>query len=104
MVNITDVNKHVEYAYIAINYGTRCCFVALTLPNLPQDIVSLDLVASHYGENYVMQNIPVFNCCVSRNIESSRCEVLAVIKYTLRTGQELPRTAGLLIPKLCARM
>jgi len=62
---------------IAINYETCCCFVALTLPNLPQDIVSSDLVASRYEENYVMQNIPVFNHVTFNRFDA------AVIKYIL---------------------
>lgn len=46
---------------------------ALTLPNLPQDIVSLDLCGRAritLRINYVMQNILVFNCHISHNISN----------------------------------
>jgi len=72
---------------IIINYGTCCCFVALTLPNLPQDIVSLDLVASHYGENYVMQNI--LYLIAAYRVTSNRFDVRCCrnkIYFTNRTG------------------
>lgn len=64
-------------------------YIALTLPNLPQDIVSLDLCGRiTLRRNYVMQNILVFNCHISRNISNRSEANAAVIKYIILHEQD----------------
>lgn len=81
-----------------------CCSVALTLPTSRHNIFGS--TASRYEENYVMRNIPVFNCRVyhvtSNHHERSfaRARAPCSIKYT-SARQELYR-AVLRIPKLSA--